>query len=107
MKCPTCGQDYFVNEVRVDPDTGAVYYQDKSVQLTRTETRLMAALVEAMPRLLGRDQLMEAMYDNRADDLDWKIVDVFIYQVQKKLKGMGLNIHNVWGHGWQLVTEGD
>ena len=107
MKCPTCGQDYHADEVCVDPDTGIVYYQDKSAQLTHTEAKLMEALVRAMPRLLDRDQLMGAMYEGRIEDPDWKIVDVFICKVRKKLKGTGLDIHNVWSRGWQLVTEGD
>ena len=50
-----------------------------------------------------RSTFMAALYSDRADeDVEPKIIDVFICKMRKKLKPLGIEIENQWGEGYAM-----
>lgn len=69
-------------------------------RLTGQEERVFGCLLHREEA--SKDQIMAALYANRIDDADIKIVDVFICKIRKKLKPFEIQIHTIWGRGYRL-----
>jgi DNA-binding response OmpR family regulator len=70
--------------------------------LTRMEARLMRALAERPDRMVSKGALMDAMYFDRGQEAEPKIVDVLVCKVRRKLRGRsGWSIETVWGQGYR------
>jgi DNA-binding response OmpR family regulator len=73
-------------------------------RLTRKETRILSRLLEAKGRVVSREQLMNALYFDRAEDEPQiKIVDVFICKLRRKLAGSRVCISTVHGQGFSIA----
>lgn len=76
--------------------------------LLPVEWRLTGSEARVFSCLAGRDMatkqvVMLALYSDRIDDdVEPKIVDVFICKMRKKLKPFGVEILTVWGTGYAL-----
>lgn len=102
--CPTCGQSLLgVAGPQFDHEIGAVIANGRAACLTRQEADLFAALKDAAPRTLAKNEIIARMYTHDADEPDHKIVDVFVCKINHKLRGLGIHIANVWGRGYRLV----
>ena len=77
-----------------DPDWAAA-------GLTRMEARLMRALAEKPGRVVGKGALMDAMYFDRVQEAEPKIVDVLVCKIRRKLRGSARTIETVWGQGYR------
>jgi two-component system cell cycle response regulator CtrA len=75
--------------------------------LTRMEARLMRALAEKPDRLVTKGALMDAMYFDRAQEPEPKIVDVLVCRIRRKLKGSAWAIETVWGQGYRARVAAD
>lgn len=53
---------------------------------------------------VSKDRLMAALYDGRpdADEVEPKIVDVFICKIRKKFRPYGFLVDTLWGRGYAL-----
>ncbi|NEI60938.1 helix-turn-helix domain-containing protein [Rhizobium leguminosarum] len=76
-------------------------------QLTSLESRVFAHLAS---REFGTKQsIMMALYSDRAEEPEIKIVDVFVCKMRRKLRPFGVKIETIWGLGYRLakpdVTE--
>jgi DNA-binding response OmpR family regulator len=68
---------------------------------TPKETKMLAALLSR--ETLTRDQLMAAMYlPHERDEIEPKIVEVFMCKVRAKLRPLGATIHTRFGVGWSM-----
>lgn len=79
------------------------------IHLTRGEFDLLAAIVEAKGRPLGRDYLIEVV-SNRNQDVDARTVDFLITRIRQKLAPAGGNtpvIATVRGVGYKLGVTVD
>ena len=72
-----------------------------SLGLTRMEVRLMRALAEKPDRMVSKGALMDAMYFDRVQEAEPKIVDVLVCRIRRKLKGSAWMIETVWGQGYR------
>lgn len=72
------------------------------------EWRLTPAEARVFQHLTSRDvatkqSIMTALYSDRADDeVEIKIVDVFVCKMRKKLTPFGVGITTIWGTGYAL-----
>lgn len=72
--------------------------------LTPTESLLYGLLSKA--RVLSKDRAFVALYGHLDEPPGEKIIDVLICKVRGKLAKHGLQVENVWGVGYRLVTVG-
>jgi len=70
-----------------DPERCRITYQQKPLDLTRYEYRLLAALLASPGRVFNRDQLMNAAWEDPAASLD-RTVDAHIKTLRAKLRAM-------------------
>lgn len=54
---------------------------------------------------ISREQMMVAMYGDRPEPPDWRILDTFMCRVRKRLRRADIDIVTVWGRGWLLTKE--
>ena len=74
--------------------------------LTASEQIVLGTLLQR--RRASKDTLYQALYAHRAlgdDDVEPKIVDVFVCKLRRKLKPFGIEIMTVWGHGYEISAE--
>jgi DNA-binding response OmpR family regulator len=76
--------------------------------LTRWERRLIFILLEAAPRMMRKSALVELICDDFNNAPHWKIVDVFVCKVRRKLAVHcpAAVIETVWGDGYRMTREG-
>ncbi|RUM06789.1 winged helix-turn-helix domain-containing protein [Rhizobium chutanense] len=73
-------------------------------QLTANEARVFSHLAS---RDFGTKQsIMMALYSDRAEEPEIKIVDVFVCKMRRKLKPFGVRIETIWGQGYRLARPG-
>ena len=92
-------------ELEVDPDSREVRVDGASVDLTRTEFDLLAALVSRPGRVLQRETLLREVWQT-----DWegnlRLVEAHMSNLRRKLTAAGLSnpeIKTVRGVGYRLV----
>ncbi|MEJ6845114.1 helix-turn-helix domain-containing protein [Sinorhizobium fredii] len=71
--------------------------------LTGSEARAFAHL--ASRDLVTKQSLMMALYGDRPDEPEIKIVDVFVCKLRKKVARFGISIETVWGQGYRLANR--
>jgi len=73
-------------DLTVDPDRHEVRRDDGTIiDLTRVEFRLLQAILGADGRVLSRDQLLDAVYGQEADEVMDRTIDVHIRRLRDKL----------------------
>ena len=83
--------------------------QGEDVALTRTEARLLAALLDTPNDVVSREQLIGRLTDN-AYDFDPHRLDSIVHRLRRKVRqvlGMSLPLNAVHGEGYVLVQPGD
>jgi len=68
-----------------DAERRRITYMGRTLDLTRNEYRLLAALVASPGRVFSRDQLMELAWDDPGASLD-RTVDAHVKQLRAKLR---------------------
>lgn len=89
----------------LDPISRVARYRDKVVRLTLREFALLHCLSSQRGRPVPAETLMTYVWgDTDVRDGTRKILDVYIFQLRKKLKNIGLNgaISTVRGFGYSL-----
>jgi DNA-binding response OmpR family regulator len=72
----------------LDLGTSSVSLGDKSVELTKNESRILQALMENPGNITGREQIMDALWQTDAF-VDDNTLTVNINRLRKKLAGIG------------------
>lgn len=94
-----------IGPLRIDAAGRRIFHLDRDLALTRTEYRLLAALIQAPERVFSRDQLATIGFDEPSDVAD-RTVDVHIHNLRRKLTGAGMEKHGlaaVYGMGYKWV----
>ena len=103
-RCATCGQilpEY--GGIVADRDRGEVRFAGKMVRnLTGREFELFRYLLDRAGRVATHEEILFHIYQLN-EDVEIKIVDVFICKLRAKLKPLGLEIATLWGVGYRLV----
>jgi two-component system phosphate regulon response regulator PhoB len=90
--------------INIDRERHQVEVDGKSVQLTLTEFRLLAAIVSAKGRVLSRNQLIDQALGVNAVVTD-RTIDVHMAALRRKLGKARTLIRTVRGIGYRLANE--
>lgn len=94
-----------LGELTYDTHSASVSVAGRPVTLTAQESRLLAYLMHAAPRIVSRAELAEHVYD-RDQEPDSNVIDVQISRLRRKL-GSG-RIETLRGQGYRAVAlEGE
>ena len=92
--------------IRINQDTCRVEVDGEAVSLTRTEFRLLSAIVAARGRVLTRNQLIDRAISPDAVVTD-RTIDVHLAALRRKLGPARTHIQTVRGVGYRLAGEDD
>lgn len=86
------------------PEQFEMTFDDKVVMLTKKEADIMEILLERYPKVAGREDLLEKLWDAEAY-VDENTLNVNITRVRKKLQDIGITdaIETIRGAGYRLV----
>lgn len=90
----------------LDKDAVRACYQDKSVEITTIEFRILETLANNKHKVVSRDQLLKHAYTDHRVVSD-RTMDSHITKLRKKLQQIhsGEIIHSVYGVGYRLQIE--
>lgn len=94
-----------VGPLHIDAAGRRIFHESCDLGLTRTEYRLLAALIQAPERVFSRDQLAVIGFDEPSAVAD-RTVDVHIHNLRRKLTAAGMEKHGlsaVYGMGYKWV----
>ena len=85
------------------PERLELRFREKTVQLTKNEANLLEMMMERYPRVAGREDLLEKIWDDQTF-VDENTLNVNMTRVRKKLSELGLTncIETVRGVGYKL-----
>lgn len=99
-----------VGPFTVDPRSHRVFFREgaenRDLQLTPFEYRLLACFIQRAGQALTRDNLIAACAGNDTDISD-RIIDLHICSIRKKIGKQYNYIRTVYGIGYMLQTDGD
>lgn len=99
---PTTSVDTIViGPMRIDRAAMTVVVDDRPVELTPTEFKLLLTLAERRGRVQGRGHLLETVWE-AAPDIQTRTVDMHIQRLRTKLGAAGDLIETVRGFGYRL-----
>ena len=99
---PTTSADSFaIGALRIDRAAMTVNVEDRPVELTPTEFKLLLTLAERRGRVQGRGHLLETVWE-AAPDIQTRTVDMHIQRLRTKLGAAGDMIETVRGFGYRL-----
>lgn len=99
---PTTNVDTIViGPMRIDRAAMTVVVDDRPVELTPTEFKLLLTLAERRGRVQGRGHLLETVWE-AAPDIQTRTVDMHIQRLRTKLGAAGDLIETVRGFGYRL-----
>jgi DNA-binding response OmpR family regulator len=89
--------------LRLDPAKNTLEFADCRAELSKNERLLLQSLMEQPDRILSREQLLEALWDD-ADFVDDNTLTVNVARVRKKLEDIGIEkaIETIRGQGYRL-----
>ena len=87
--------------ISVDRFAHRVTVQKRSVDLTRTEFKLLSTLIETPGRVLSREELLEAVWPAQAN-IEIRTVDTHMRRLRDKLGSRGKQIQTVRGFGYRI-----
>lgn len=83
---------------------GTTFQSPPGLGLTRKESGVFGVLLKAT--IASKEAIMLALYTDGVDeDVEIKIVDVFVCKIRKKLKPYGIGIETQWGQGYYMTRE--
>jgi two-component system catabolic regulation response regulator CreB len=81
----------------LDPERMRIHYQDKPLDLSRYEYRLLELLISHPGRVYTRDQLMERVWEEPGSSLD-RTVDTHIKTLRAKLRAVDAEADPIQTH---------
>jgi two-component system, OmpR family, phosphate regulon response regulator PhoB len=90
----------------VDLNAMRVTVRDEEIELTPTEFRLLATLLDRRGRVQSRQQLLEMAWDIHAR-IETRTVDMHVQRLRSKLGDQGAYIETVRGFGYRFRGRED
>lgn len=99
-------QHYTYYSIRLEVDTHRIWVDDKSLELSLTEFKLLKLLLQNSEKLLSREQILNHVWGHNTHVED-RTVDVHILRLRKALKPFNKErwIKTVRGVGYQLSCQ--
>jgi len=88
--------------LRIDLDRLTVRLGDRTVAMSPSEWRILAAIAEADGAVVSTAMLMGALYDHPEPTTGPKIADVLLCRLRKRLGPEAGRIIAIWGRGYRL-----
>ena len=87
-------------------ESSTLTFQDKSIDLTKNEHRILSLLMENKGQIVSRERLMDALWESDCY-IDDNTLTVNINRLRKKLEGNGLTdfIQTKFGVGYYIGEE--
>jgi two-component system response regulator TctD len=93
-----------VGALRYDKENGALYYQNRVLDLTPRELALMGALMAKPGHAIAKERLFEVVFPGELD-VHYEAIEVVVYRLRKKLVGTGVTLMTLRGLGYLLKTS--
>lgn len=96
------------NGVVFFPERGVVQHPGGTVMLSKIEAKVLDLLTMRPEQVITKEMMMNWLYQGR-DEPDFKIVDVFVCKIRKRLSAAlgGIDvIETVWGRGFRFLPAG-
>jgi DNA-binding response OmpR family regulator len=78
---------------------------DPRLGLTATQTQLLGHILQRAPNVVSKDRLHEAIYFDRVNEIDAKIIDVMVCKIRARLRQFDIEIKTAWGQGFHIDAE--
>lgn len=91
-----------------EPDQLRLSVGERSVDLTEKETSTLSYLCHHMGRIVGRDELLERVWQLPPQHIETRTIDMTLSRLREKLRSFGEsipNIETVRGQGYRLGSE--
>lgn len=93
-----------VDELVLDRANFSFALRGKKLELTGTEFKLLAALVERRGKILGREKLLHDVWGYRSA-IDTRTVDTHVRRLREKLGDYAHRIETVRGEGYRFIVS--
>ncbi|MGM7722882.1 response regulator transcription factor [Metabacillus sp. Hm71] len=92
-----------VEGLKLFPERLELSFRDQTVQLSKKEADIIESLLERYPRVAGREDLLEKLWDEQVY-VDENTLNVNITRVRKKIEAVGITgaVETVRGVGYRL-----
>jgi two-component system phosphate regulon response regulator PhoB len=95
-----------IGPLKIDSSAHRVTVEDREIDLTPTEFKLLAVLVERKGRVQPRNLLLEIVWE-AAPDIQTRTVDMHVQRLRTKLGEAGALIETVRGFGYRIRNIGE
>ena len=90
-----------IGQASICTETGKVYVDDKQIELTALEYRLLLIFAMNQSKLLTRKQILERIWDMDGNFVEDNTLTVYIKRLREKL-GDAIHIETVRGMGYRV-----
>ncbi len=90
-----------IGEAVIDVEAGKVYIDDREIDLTALEYRLLLMFAQNQAILLKREQILECIWDISGNFVEDNTLTVYVRRLREKL-GDAVNITTVRGIGYRV-----
>ncbi|AIF42425.1 response regulator transcription factor [Virgibacillus sp. SK37] len=93
-----------IKNLKLYPERFELHFGNKTVLLTKNESDIVATLMDRYPRVAGREDLLEKLWDDQTY-VDENTLNVNIARVRKKFQELDLQgvVETVRGAGYRLL----
>ncbi len=95
---------YTVNQLKVDTNQCKAWIEDRELDLTLSEYKLLVSFLKQPGKVLTRNQLVEFIQDGPVHVTD-RTIDTHIFGLRKKLKDYSKLIETIRGIGYRVASE--
>ncbi|KLV29430.1 MULTISPECIES: response regulator transcription factor [Priestia] len=94
-----------IEGLKLFPERLELSFRNKTILLSKKETDIIESLLERYPRVAGREDLLEKLWDEQVY-VDENTLNVNVARVRKKFEEVGLSdlVETVRGAGYRLVV---
>jgi two-component system response regulator TctD len=97
----SAGKPLSLGGLRLEKESGAVYFRDQVLELTPRETALLQALMGRPGHAVSKEKLFELVFPGEAD-VQYEAIEVVVYRLRKKLAHTGTTLMTLRGLGYLL-----
>lgn len=95
-----------IEGLKLFPERLRLSFRNKTILLSKKETDIIESLLERYPRVAGREDLLEKLWDEQVY-VDENTLNVNMARVRKKFEEVGLSesVETVRGAGYRLIVS--
>lgn len=90
--------------IRVDLDQIKAFASEKAIELTKSEFKLLVALIESTGKVLTRKKLVEIVQEGPIHVTE-RTIDTHVFGLRKKLGAASRMIETIRGIGYRIISE--